>query len=70
MIWTKRKVRTLVISNVDTIFPKEKVDIQLQEDVRQELVNRVEYMYILIEQVTKYMDLLDNLKKILIIIIK
>ena len=37
-------------ANVDTIFPEDEVDIQLQEDMRQVLADRVGYMYVSIEQ--------------------
>ena len=50
-------------ANVDTIFPKDEVDIQLQEDMRQVLADRVGYMSVSIEQLTKHTELHDDIKK-------
>ena len=49
-------------ANVDTIFPDDEVDIQLQEDTRQVLADRVVYMSVSIEQLTKHTELCDDLK--------
>ena len=49
-------------ANVDTIFPKDEVEIQLQEDMRQVLADRVGYMSVSIEQLTKHTELRDDLK--------
>ena len=49
-------------ANVDTIFPEDEVDIQLQEDMRQVLADRVGYMTVSIEQLTKHTELRDDLK--------
>ena len=49
-------------ANVDTIFPEDEVDIQLQEDMRQVLADRVGYMSVSIEQLTKQTELRDDLK--------
>ena len=49
-------------ANVHTIFPKDEVYIQLQEDMRQVLADRVGYLTVSIEQLTKHMELCDDLK--------
>ena len=49
-------------ANVHTIFPEDEVYIQLQEDIRQLLADRVGYIYVSIEQLTKHMELCDDLK--------
>ena len=48
--------------NVDVIFPEDEVDIQLQEDMRQVLADRVGYMSVSIEKLTKHTELRDDLK--------
>ena len=48
--------------NVDTIFPKDELDIQLQEYMRQVLADRVGYMTVSIEQLAKHTELRDDLK--------
>ena len=49
-------------ANVDTIFPEDEVEMQLQEDMRQVLSDRVGYISVSIEQLTKHTVLLDDLK--------
>ena len=49
-------------ANVDTMLPKDEVEIQLQEDIRQVLDDRVGYMSVSIEQLTKHTELRDDLQ--------
>ena len=44
------------------IFPEDEVDIQLHEDMRQVLADRVGYMSVSIEKLTKHLELCDDLK--------
>ena len=52
----------MMMQIVDTIFPEDDVDIQLQEDMRQVLANIFGYMSISIEKVAKHTDLREDLK--------
>ena len=49
-------------ANVDMILTGDEVDIQFQEDMRQELADGVGCMSVSIEQLTKHTELCDDLK--------
>ena len=49
-------------ANLDTIPPKDEVDIKLQVDMRQVLADRVGYISVSIEQLTEHKEIRDDLK--------